>query len=81
MGADTAAGTRPLLLSAVGCPQVRFSSNQLILRDQTYSSAVYLPWNYDISELLSQNQAFVGRTVLAVDQNMHLGVTQSIFFN
>ena len=71
--ADRDAGTRPQLLNAVGYRQFRFS-NQLILTDQTYSRTVYLPCNYDISELLFQNQA-----ALAVDQNMQLGVTPSIF--
>ena len=73
--ADRDAVTRPQaqLLNAVGYRQFRFS-NQLILTDQTYSRTVYLPCNYDISELLFQNQA-----ALAVDQNMQLGVTPSIF--
>ena len=71
--ADRDAGTRPQLLNAFGYQQFRFS-NQLILTDQTYSRTVYLPCNYDISELLFQNQV-----ALAVDQNMQLGVTPSIF--
>ena len=71
--ADRDAGTQPQLLNAVGYRQFRFS-NQLILTDQTYSRTVYLPCNYDISELLFQNQV-----ALAVDQNMQLGVTPSIF--
>ena len=71
--ADRDAGTQPQQLNAVGYRQFRFS-NQLILTDQTYSRTVYLPCNYDISELPFQNQA-----ALAVDQNMQLGVTPSIF--
>ena len=55
--ADRDAGTRPQL-SAVGYRQFRFS-NQLILPGQTYSRTVYLPCDYDISELLFQNQAAV----------------------
>ena len=71
--ADRDAGTRSQLLNVVGYRQFRFS-NQLILTDQTYSRTVYLPCNYDKSELLFQNQA-----ALAVDQNIQLGVTPSIF--
>ena len=71
--ADRDAGTQPQQLNAVGYRQFRFS-NQLILTDQTYSRTVYLPCNYYISELPFQNQA-----ALAVDQNMQLGVTPSIF--